>query len=121
MAEKNRIDLDSMLRKRSPEELNEIVKSILSNQIFLSTQIKDASLVSMVFMPLSFAEIEAEDIDRMQKDLGVLFSYHDSAFPRSINGMPMFREVWALCKEDWNKVRAVLEIEENKDYTDQLK
>lgn len=44
-------------------------------------------------------------------DLGVLWGHVKDAFPRSINGFPVFYEVGAIHKEDWNRIQAAVERE----------
>lgn len=117
----SRIDLDWFLHKRTPEELNVLVKDILVDRVFLSTQLPNASLIKMVFLPLIAVEFSDQDIERLTTDLGVLYGYLHTSYARCINNMPMLQEVSALNREDWCKVRVILEKEGKRDFTDQLR
>jgi hypothetical protein len=52
-----------------------------------------------------------ETFSEWMADLGVLWGHRKDSFARSINGFPMFYEVGALHKEDWDRVRGAVERE----------
>jgi len=116
-----KLNLDLFLPKRSPEELNTLVKDILSNQVFLSAQLRDMSMLTLVFLPLMGMEVDDADTERFKNELGVLYGYYKDALPRSINGSPVFPIVSALCRQDWLLVLEVLKREGNRDFTSWLR
>lgn len=96
----------------TPEQIDELAKRIYRGEVFTSDQLKNPGLLGMVFLPLAFMGEEAKA--KMAEEKPAMFwAPMSAAFPRSINGYPMFGEVHLVNEEDRQKVWArVKEIEE---------
>ncbi len=94
----------------SDEELRKFVVDWLAGQIVTAEDIKDASLVPMVFLPVAMGAY-AYDEDSMG-DVGTIYERMTAyTFPRSINGYPIFGSCRLLHRLDWIRIKKAALIE----------
>lgn len=90
---------------RTEEFLNQLARDVVGNKVFLSSMMNNTSLddLSMVFMPLLFAE---KRYIRFMEVCGawLIYANYEDAFPRSVNGYPTFRSVAWLNKGDSDRL-----------------
>jgi len=103
------MDLD-----KSDVELKQLAIDLAQGRIFTDRDIRDPSMLGVVFMPLIFMD------EKLVKELkaeppGLVYEYLSAAGSRSINGMPCFFSCRMLSKADADKVyemaRRVVEAE----------
>ncbi len=99
--------------RRTDEELRKFVRECLANAIFLSSSVRDQKLLPMVFLPLALGAFQGWPKEELE-NIGVLYAYWHKAMPRSINGYPIFSELYMLHREDWAKVSLTLEREQSR-------
>ena len=83
-------------------DLKQLAVDIFEGKVFTSWMIRKQDFpnsVSMVFMPLIFAEKESLQ-DMTKQGIVELYEYMDKALPRSVNGYPCFMSFRGLKKED---------------------
>jgi hypothetical protein len=80
-------------------ELREFVDDFLSGNIFTSAQVPENESLNLIFMPLVLGG--GDMLKPIADDIGCLFEYMSKAFPRSINGYPMFHSFRVMHKDDW--------------------
>lgn len=101
-----------MIPKKTPEEINELALAINRNEVFCSRQLRDPSLLSVVFMPIGLGAV-ADWPQEQLEDIGEIYSYIKDASPRSVNGYPSFFDVNFVNKEDWKTVvEKLMKLEE---------
>jgi hypothetical protein len=98
------------------DKLKEFVLGVCDNSIFLSSQVRERSLVHLVFLPLALGALKEWDDDSLKK-IGVVYEYYDQSLPRSINGMPIFGSCRMLHIDDWKIAMTAInrEIKRRKD------
>lgn len=84
---------------RTDQELRELAKGVTEGNVLFSSQVP-ADLLCSVFMPLLFMD---EVQLKLVKD-GQLYGHLKDAFPRGVNGYPMFHAVHIISKEEVAKV-----------------
>lgn len=104
------------LREMTQEERQAFVREYLAGAIYTSLDIHPAHLKSMlatVFLPLGLGGLSGwkkEEIER----IGGFWAYTKEAFPRAINGYPMFGSVYIVLKDDWQRVWEAIEREQKR-------
>lgn len=100
----------------SDEDLREFVVGVLSNKYFLSYQVKNERDISLVFMPIALGAFAGWPEEALN-NVGVLYSEYSKAFPRTVNGYPMFGEFRILHKKDWERASKAInrELERRKE------
>jgi|SRR5690606_3312148 len=96
-------------------KLRTLIKEARAGQIFLSLQLRDMSLIPMVFLPVGLGAFSNYPKSYVE-NIGALWEYCHKAGPRSINGMPIFMSCRVLHKNDAQimiKTMAELEEQEN--------
>lgn len=92
----------------SDEELKDFVRAFLDGRIYTHLAVRDPNLIRSVFMVLALA-------GRMPKDyadtVGLIWEFLDQAGPRGINGHPMFFSARFMHRDDWDRVRPVIQAE----------
>lgn len=99
------------LPDRSRSDLKMLVMEISAGGVFLSNQLgpNQHNLLPTVFLPIAFGAFDGwtkKEIDQ----IGVLYAYYNEALPRSINGLPIFADMYLLNKNDWAKVQKAVHI-----------
>lgn len=89
------------------EELKKFVLNVLDGSLFLSTAVKDQTLLPVIFMPLAMGALSGWTEEELS-NIGVLYARMSQASPRAINGYPMFFEVSLMHKDDWERARVVI-------------
>ena len=101
---------------RSDDALKQIARDLVAGYIFTDRDIPRArnltndteravereilaEQLSMVFLPLAWAEQETLDTIKAAKP-ALFFEYLDKALPRGVNGMPMFASVRYITEEE---------------------
>lgn len=133
------------LGRMDDEALREFVKGVLRNEIFTSEQIETrvryhcpkcdipqwegqcmkcgGELVetrepvielSLVFLPLAMGALADWPRSEIAK-IGCLWAYNRMAFPRSINGYPMFPEMYIMHRDDWTRALKAIVREQQRD------
>lgn len=115
---------------KTRDELEEFVKDYLGGRIFTSAQLRDFSVIHLVFMPVGlnafvFPEPKPLDLSALPdwlkakekhdsdftRTLGVLYEYTNKAGPRTINGYPMFPSCQVLSRHDWERAATAIKRE----------
>lgn len=87
----------------SDEEARKIAEDIYKGLIFTDRHLQDPEELKSVFMVLMF--MKDEDINKLKGNPpGLIYEYMDRAFPRGINGNPIFMSMQLLSKEDGKRV-----------------
>lgn len=93
----------SELKNKTKEELNQLVKDLISGKVFTDRHLNSPSDMTSVFMTLSFGGLTKEFID----EIGMIYEYLEKAGPLSVNDNPSFFSCTFLNKEDakyiWDK------------------
>jgi hypothetical protein len=93
-----------MAEKRTEADLEQLAQDLVAGRIFTSAQVKDNSLLNMVFMPLALMGKEAMEQFAANEPF-VIYEYIDKAGPRGINGYPSFFSFQYLTKGEWETVK----------------
>lgn len=101
------------LPRLGDDELRKFVVDVLAGRVFTSAQVRDQSLISMIFMPLALGALH-EYVPESLLIIGVLWEYLEQALPRGINGYPMFTSVRMMHRLDWDRARKALILEQER-------
>lgn len=99
--------MDAIYAPHRHSELNAIALGIVQNIIFTSWQLErdlhtDAGIV---FLPIML--MDASIRRRLITDPpGMLYAYYEDAFPRGVNGFPMFHTVGILSRTEAEYVKS---------------
>lgn len=90
-----------MITKITDRERREIALGVMEGTVFTSAQVHehDLELLSMIFMPVLFGAYE-DLTDEDRNDIGFIYSMMADAFPRGINGYPIFHTCKIVSKAD---------------------
>ena len=91
---------DDPIPRMSDEKLRDFVVGVLNGSLYTSAQIRDPSLIPMVFLPVALGAFKDWSEDQL-KEIGVIYAPMTSAMPRSVNGEPIFAEMRIMHREDW--------------------
>ena len=70
--------------------------------------------LGLVFLPLAMGGLAEWPKDQI-KLIGCLWAYNRTAFPRSINGYPMFPEMRVMHRDDWARASKAIAREQQRD------
>jgi len=102
-----------VLPRLSEADLRTFVLDVLGGRVFTSGQVRDNSLLPMIFMPVAlggFAEYNPDSL----KEIGILYEFLDQALPRGINGYPIFASVRIMHRLDWERARKAILAEQER-------
>lgn len=102
---------------KTVQEIKEIALGIYKGQIFTSNQVKDLSVLGLIFMALSMSDENYKNWMK-ENDIYIIYEYIDKCLPtRSINDYPIFTSHSHLNKEDaikveekFNEIKKVLDL-----------
>ena len=84
----------------SEARLKEFVLGVLDGSLYTSQDVREEKLIPIVFMPIALGALKDFSEEKL-KEVGGLYARMSTAFPRSINGHPMFWEVGLVHRDDW--------------------
>jgi hypothetical protein len=94
---------DKEKAEEKPPVVYKLAKDAVADKIFFDFQLKDVTMLRMVFMPLGFLDDKGLENMRTWKPVRI-FEYIDKAGPRAINGYPSFFSMQFLNQEEWDVV-----------------
>lgn len=94
------------------DALRKFVADFLAGHIFTSAQVRDTSVLQMVFMVIALGGLDPEKTDL--ESIGVIYEYMDKAGPRSINGYPVFFSCKLLSRDDWIRAHKAIVREQKR-------
>jgi len=102
--------------RMSQEQLKKFVLDFMGGFIFTSAQVRDPSLLSVVFMPLALGALSNYQ-DEAVADIGLVWAYLSEAIgSRAIDSYPFLGTCRFMHKDDWAKVSlAILREQERQD------
>lgn len=95
------------------EQLKVFIRGVLNGDLFVSDQVREPNMLSMVFLPLAFGALATWSKAKVNK-VGIIYAPMSAALPRSINSYPCFGEMRMLNKDDWNRARLVIVREQER-------
>jgi len=84
------------------KKLRQLASDIAENKVFGTFHLREheKGLVGNIFMPLLFAG--KKQLEEMkEEDVFHIYEYNTEAWPRSINGCPIFFSMRTISKKDW--------------------
>jgi hypothetical protein len=96
------------LPRMSNDALKQFVLDYIDGKIFIIQQIKQPSVVPMVFLPLAMGALSGVPKE-VALEIGTVWEYWDQAGPRGVNGYPMFTSCRFMWKGDWERAAAKIE------------
>lgn len=69
--------------------------------------------IGLIFLPLAMGALSDWPKDQLEL-IGCFWAYHHEAFPRSINGYPMFPSVRMMHRDDWARAAKALAREQQR-------
>lgn len=82
------------------DDLRQFVYDLMVGRIFTHRQIREESMIGVVFMPLMFGALSGWS-DTGLSNIGAIWEYVEKAGPRSINGYPIFHSLRLINVHDW--------------------
>ena len=116
--DKAKTAVDSQPKKgKTDEEIKQLALGVYRNEIFTSLQVpqqESLSMLPMIFMPLAL--MDSKQIKELKNDNPCMFyAFMTDAFPRSVNGYPIFASANYLTEEEFERFRlkllALMEME----------
>ena len=89
-------------------ELRQFVLDYADGRIYTNNDLPSVDMSVQVFMPLLFSDVVKGVID----SVGLIWEYRHNAIPKlGINGQPIFRSCTLMRKEDWDKLKPMINAE----------
>lgn len=82
-------------------ELKQLADKLIRGEIFVSDQIRNPSLLPMIFN--SLARLDKNGFNVLKKKASLLYAFYKDAEPKSINGYPIFSSFLSLTREEHEK------------------
>jgi len=93
-------------QKMSDEDVKKLARELVTNQVFMSDQLRRPNDLPMVFMVLALAEQKIID-DYLKAGVVHFYEYFNKAIPgRGINGYPIFVSCFGINSTDYKRVQA---------------
>jgi len=96
--------------RRTEDDLRQFVLAWMDRRVFSHRHCAPESM-PLVFMCLTLMPPIPEDY---AEKVGLIYEYTDTAAPRSINGCPCFFSHRLMHVDDWERVRKVISVEEER-------
>jgi hypothetical protein len=90
------------------DRINELALGIHHGTIYTDHQLNNPEMTGMVFMPLLFMK-EPERKKLLAHPPALIYAHMKDAFPRSVNGHPMFGAIGFVWKADLKLIAAKLD------------
>lgn len=95
----------------SQDELKKFVLDYLAGSIFTSADVRDQTLIPMVFLPIALGGTDLFT-DEAKKDIAIVWAYmSETVGGRSINGYPFFGTMRIMHKDDWARAHLAIKRE----------